>query len=154
MEGPSYPDYVDADLKAIRSTFRLVWNPKSVIAKPGSIDANGFIVPPTYDGRYELWDTDAEGADYRVMRVQTDGGEFRQPGEWLVSLLKLLNPERWGGDPGRMIQEMVDNHNEQLRQLAEKDFEDLIEMATRSYLEYYQVKNIGRPQVNKRPVEA
>jgi len=27
-------------------------------------------------------------------------------------------------------------------------------MAARSYLEYYQVKNIGRPQVNKRPVEA
>lgn len=152
-EGPSYPDYVDADLKAIRPTFRIVWNPTSHVI-PGSFDAFGRPTGPRYEGRYELWDTDAEGADYRVMRVQTDDGRFRLPGEWLVSLLKLLNPERWGGDPGRMLREMVDTHNEQLRQLHEKDFEDLIETVVKSYWDYFQVKNVGKPQANKRPVEA
>lgn len=125
---PVIPDDVLSGLKDIRSDMHLRWNPTAVLVKAGDIDALGKVRAPEYEPRWELWDKDPEGAEYMIMRLQADEtGAFRQPGQWLLDRAKFMNPERWGGNLHKMMQELVE-HPEMLREAGtEKDSDDLIE---------------------------
>lgn len=130
---PVIPDYVLSGLKDIRADMHLRWNPTAKLAKAGDIDATGKVRAPEYEPRWELWDKDPEGAEYMIMRLQWDETEaFREPGQWLLDRAKFMNPERWGGDLNKMMQELVE-HPELLREAGtEKDSDDLIEAIARA----------------------
>jgi hypothetical protein len=128
---PEAPESVVIDLKAIRSTFELRFNPTSIMRRPGSIDAEGGIVLPECEPRWELWDTSAEGKHYRVMKLQEEDGSYRQPGQWLIDHLRFFNPERFNGDVNLMLMELMDEPN-RLRELGtENDSDDFIEMLSK-----------------------
>lgn len=130
---PGYvPDYVSEGLKDIRADMHLRWNPKAVLTKPGSYDAVGKLREPEYEPRWEVWDKDPEGGEYMIMRLQHMDGEFRQPGQWLLDRIQMLDPARYGGDPAKLVQEMVE-HPELLREAGtQKDSDDLIEAISRA----------------------
>jgi hypothetical protein len=128
---PEAPESVLIDLKAIRSTFDLRWNPTAVMVRPGTIDAAGRVLDPGYEPRWELWDESAEGRRYRVMQLQTDEGDFKPPGQWLIDHLRFFNPERFNGDVNRMLMELLDEPN-RLREIGtEKASDDFIEMLSK-----------------------
>lgn len=125
------PESVLIGLKNIRQTFELVWNPRAVRVKAGGFDASGAVIQSEYDPRWELWDTDPDGARYMVCRLQYGDGSFRQPGQWLVDHMNFFNPEKWGGDADKMIQALVEDHNEHLEFLRNNDSDDFIEMVSK-----------------------
>ena len=125
----AYPDYVDQELRNIREDFELRWNPKAVLVKAGSYDATGKLRDPVYEPRFELWDRDPNGRDYRVMRLQHPDGSFRAPGQWLITHLQKINPARYGGNLERMLREL-EEHNTLKEVGTIKDSDDLIEAAS------------------------
>lgn len=141
MKGPSYAKYVDESLKKIDSSFHLRWNPRCRMVRPGSFDANGQPTEPWYDGRYEVWGTDANGEEYRIMIVAVQG-EYREPGEWLVERLHKLNPARYGGNVSAMLRELVDDPNNVLQEMDERDYRDFINGAVSWYWK------VGNPTVS------
>ena len=134
------PESVLIGLRSIRETFELRFNRKAVLLKPGGYDASGVVTTPEYDPRWELWDTDSEGATYRVMRLQTgpdedlrfpEGGQFKSPGQWLVDLLNFMNPARFNGDLNQMLHEVLEEPDK-LREIGtEQDSDDLFEMVSK-----------------------
>ena len=122
------PEHIAEGLSNIRETLHLRWNPLAVLRRPGDIDANGHVVTEAeYEPRWELWDTDADGKEYMVMRVQTVEGEFRPVGEWLVEHIWKIHPARYGGDVHKMVQAQIDDPDT-LRELGtQKDIDNLIE---------------------------
>ena len=133
-ERPSLPEGLEADLHSIRPSFRLVWNVKARVVNPGSYDVYGLPTPVTYEPRWELWDTTPDGNDYMVMQLREPDGGFRQPGSWLVHHLNLINPERYGGDVNRMLTALAEDPNASIATMAEHEFEDIIEMATKWHI--------------------
>jgi hypothetical protein len=132
MEAPSLPDGLQHALAEIRFGLRLVWNPGARVVRPGSFDAFGTVrTGPVYDGRWELWDTDPDGKDYKVTTVQEPDGAYRAPGFWLVELLNYMNPARFGGSVEKLTQELVDKPNAAMLEVDDKQFDDLAEMAAR-----------------------
>lgn len=127
MKGPSYPEYVDRELKNIRSGFVLKWNPIAVVEQGGHFDADGTLVPPVMGGRYELWDTDVEGGHYRVMIVRDPSGAYMEPGERLLTKLRMMDPARWGGDVSKMLTAMIDEENDKLQDISKEDFNEWAE---------------------------
>jgi hypothetical protein len=129
---PSLPEGLQQALNDIREGIHLRWNPTAVLIASGSFDASGKLKKdPQYDPRWELWDTDAEGKEYKIMSIQWPNGEFRRPDFWLVELINYMNPARYGGNINRMLREMVDEPNAELENIAERDIDDLIEMAAK-----------------------
>lgn len=128
---PSVPESVEEGLRAIRSGLHLRWNPKGAVKVPGGYDAEGGVIEPVYEPRWEVWDVDPQGAEYRICTIQTREGEFQPADERVVRHLQIMNPENWGGSVARMIEELVDEP-ERLRELGtEKDFDDLAEAVSR-----------------------
>jgi hypothetical protein len=124
MEAPQ--EIVDA-LRLERHTFEIRWNPKAKLKQKGRYDADGKLVDPTWEGRFELWDTDPYGGEYLFMRLQTPEGGFRAPGWWLVERVKMLNPERWAGRLDKMEEYFIERP-ELLREAGTiQDSDDLIE---------------------------
>jgi hypothetical protein len=124
------PESVELSLKNVRSTLRVIWNPMAV-RRPTSFDAMGRPRDMEYEPRWELWDTDAEGLDYMVTRLQEEDGSFREADQRLVDLVNLINPERYGGDPSKMLQALVDAPNERALEGEEKMFRDFASAAAR-----------------------
>ena len=135
------PEQFVEDLQSIRSTFELVWNPHAVMVKSGYIDGSGVVTPADYEPRWELWDTDPEGARYKVMTLQTspaddpvrhpDGGLFKPHGDWLLHHLRFINPERFNGNLNDLLHEAIDEP-ERLREIGtQKDSDDLLDMASK-----------------------
>lgn len=122
---PEVPESVAEGLANIRSGLHLRWNPRSRVIRPGGYDANGGVLEPTYDARWELWDVDPDGREYRVMTLQHADGSFKPPGEWLLELMRAVDPARYGGSVNRMLRALVDEHNDKLKGVNEKDFEEL-----------------------------
>lgn len=126
------PEHIAEGLRNIRSGLRLQWNPRAVLTAAGGLDANGLKVKdPEYEPRWELWDTDPEGHDYMVMRVQNVDGSFRYIGDWLVEYVGMLNPAKWGGDIHAMIEALIDDPTALQEAGTEKDSDDLIDAAAR-----------------------
>ena len=127
MEAPAH---IVESLRNIRPGFDLRWNPRAVMVAPGSYDVLGGLTPPVYDPRWELWDTNPYGEDYMVMRLQNEDGSFRPPGEWLVQHVWRVDPARYGGDLNRLM-DAVEAEADKMRDLAEKDWDDLAEAAAK-----------------------
>jgi hypothetical protein len=121
------PESVVLGLRGIRAAFNLRWNSTARSVGERSFDVNGKPREIAWDPRWELWDTDEFGAEYRVMVLEDESGAFVPPGEWLVDLVNLINPARYDGDMEKMIQALVDDPNENVRKVGERQFESLTE---------------------------
>lgn len=132
MEAPSLPDGFEEKLRGVREGLHLRWNPKAKVRKAGAFDVYGNVaVEPEYDGRWELWDNTIEGKEYMVMTIREPGGGYKHPGDWLITLLNKINPANYGGSVGKMVEALVDDKNRTALEVGDKDFEDLIEQATK-----------------------
>jgi hypothetical protein len=133
---PTLPDGLQKALKDVRWGLHLRWNPTAVLRAAGSFDASGKLKKePEYEPRWELWDTDAENREYKVMSIQWPSGEYRSPDFWIIELLNYMNPARFGGDVSRMLRQIVDEPNRELENMTEREIDDLCEMAAKWY--YY-----------------
>lgn len=150
MEAPSYPDSVDEGLRAIRPTLRLVWNPKAVIDKPGSFDASGHSKEPTYGGRFEMWDTDPQGRDYRVFIVRNPDNSFKAPGQWIVDLMIEINPARFGGSVEKMLKHHYDKSDKMLlmHEKDAQDYDDAVAASWADYITSMKIQSAGIPGGN------
>lgn len=140
---PEAPEHIAEGLRNIRSGLHLRWNPRAKVRRKGEWDIYGNLrEEPVYEPRWELWDIDPEGGEYKVMTLQgpDPDREFREPGEWLLELVRLFDPARYGGDVGRMVRAMVDDPNRRALEVAEDDFEDLVDQAVRWYFWAHQPK--------------
>lgn len=137
------PQEVLEDLQTIRQDFELRWNPTAVLNRAGSFDAEGNPkAQPIYEPRFELWDRDPQGRHYMVMRVQEPDGSFRFPDQRMVDHLKMVNPERYGGNVAAMVKALVDDPTA-LRELGtQKDTDDLIE-AVANWAEWCETPKSG-----------
>lgn len=127
---PTVPDHIAEGLRSIREGLHLRYNPRAKIQRAGEFDVHGAVLSePVYDPRWEVWDKDPEGGEYKVMTVQGPDGSFRPPGEWLIELIQMVNPARYGGDVSRMVRAIVDDPNRTVTEVADEDFEDLIDQA-------------------------
>lgn len=150
--GPSYPEHIDEELKSIKETMHLRWNPRCRVVVPGGIDAYGNPTEPKYEPRYELWDTDADGVDYRLMIVQNGSisaetkkeagqlGAFRIPDRRLTEWLQRINPANYDGDIARVVEAMLLDPNSRLLDIDDRDFDDFIEGAAKWYWDYGKPK--------------
>ena len=121
------PQHIQDGLRDIREGLHLRWNPRAVLLDPGKIDAFGKNSEPTYDPRFELWDTTPDGLEYMVMRVQDPEGEFRYPGEWLLEHIWKLHPARYNNDINKLVLAQLDDPDT-LREIGtKKDSDDLID---------------------------
>lgn len=127
------PESVVIGLRNVRPTFNLRWNPKARNIGERSFDVMGNPREITWDGRWELWDTDNMGIDYPVMTLEDKHGDFMPPGDWLVETVNMINPARYGGDVSKMIEELVDKPNLELERLGEKSWEDLVDSLAKYY---------------------
>src|SRR5690606_38221316 len=140
---PEVPEPLAGGLKTARSGRHPRWTPRAKVPPKGEGDIYGNVrEEPACGPRWELWDSDPEGGEYKVMTLQgpDPDREFREPGEWLLELVRLFDPARYGGDVGRMVRAMVDDPNRRALEVAEEDFEDLVDQAVRWYFWAHQPK--------------
>lgn len=114
-------------LQGVRPTMRLVHNPQGKLVGGRSFDVNGKPREKLWQPRWELWDTDADGVEYKVTTLEDENGEFRHPDQRLVELIRLINPERYGGDLHKMVEALVDEPNNYVEGLSDKSYEELVE---------------------------
>jgi hypothetical protein len=120
------PQDVLIGLRNVRDTFDLRWNPTAKVVGGHSFDVNGNPRELQHEGRWELWDTDAHGNEYKVMTLQNEG-EFVPPGTWLVELIRLMDPARYGGDIHKAIEAMVDEPNDYVSNIGQQEYIDLVD---------------------------
>lgn len=147
MEAPSYPDTVDEGLRAIRPTLRLVWNPKAVIDRPGRFDASGHSAEVKYGGRFEMWDTDPQGHDYRVFIVRNQDNSFKAPDQWIVDLMLEINPARFGGSVVKMLEHREKRAKDTLlmNQTDLDEYDDAVASSWAEYITTLKVPSAGIP---------
>lgn len=134
------PESVVQGLKNVRSTLRVIWQPRAVQGTP-ILGAFGLVKEIPWEPRWEVWDTDSLGADYMVQRVQNPDGSYKEIGDWLAEHYRLINPERYDGDIGKMYAALVDAPQNFLREMADKDFDSFCEAVGSWYNDY------GKPKV-------
>jgi hypothetical protein len=125
------PLHIAEGLRNIRSGLHCRWNPTCRYIPGSGFDAYGVIKDAGYEPRWEVWDQDAEGKDYRVMRVEGPGNVFLPLDDWIVQHIRERSPERWGGDAQKMLTALVDEPNERKQKLAADASRDLHEMVAR-----------------------
>jgi hypothetical protein len=91
------PVSVVQGLRSLRSTMHLRYNRRGRIipAKSGGIDVNGKARNVEYEPRWELWDTDASGREYRIMALEDENRKAMPPGQWLVDRFRKYNPDNF-----------------------------------------------------------
>lgn len=120
------PEAIVTGLRNIRPTFSLVLNPRGRVIGERSFDVNGHPREVTWDPRWELWDRDADGIAYKVMTLEdAETRGYLPPDQRFLDFVNLINPERYGGNVEKVIQALVDDANEYVKHLAQKDFESL-----------------------------
>lgn len=142
------PVEVTTRLKAIKPTFRLVYNPMGRVVGERSFDVVGRAREKEYEPRWELWDKDESGVEYRMMVIEKhrerDG--FLPVGYDLVDFVNLINPARYGGDVGKMVEALVDAENDYAAMLSEQSFKDLVDYMGDDYWEQRKTKvSMARP---------
>lgn len=125
------PAHITQGLQNIRSTLRMIWNPMAVRAQAGRISADGMVTSAAYDGRWEVWDTDPEGGDYMVMRVETPTGEYMPPVEWVVEWLNRWNPEHFNGSLEKMLEVYFANAEEAAERMSDKNAKDFFDAVSK-----------------------
>jgi hypothetical protein len=118
---------VELGLKAIRDTFKLLLNPKGRAVGGRSFDVMGNPREGAYEARWELWDKDVSGREYKVVTLEDRDGGFMPPDQRLVDFINLINPERYGGEVEKMIDALVDSPNQYASTLGDLQYEQMIE---------------------------
>lgn len=118
------PEDVRIGLANIRQTLRARWNPLAKVTEEWSFDANGEARHKKHEGRWELWDTDESGRDYKITMLEKDG-QYVPLGMWVVALVQQINPANYDGDMHRMIEALVDKPNHDIERLGQQQFEEL-----------------------------
>jgi hypothetical protein len=121
------PVDVSVGLANVRPTLHVRWNPTARPVSGASFDVNGEPRKVVYDPRWELWDKDEMGAEYRVTVLEGPKGEYLPLGTWVLELVALINPANYGGDLSKMVEALVDKPNEDVARLGDKAFEHLTE---------------------------
>lgn len=127
------PQDVVISLRNIKPTFNLRYNRQGKVASERSFDVNGNPREVQYDPRWELWDTDESGVEYKVTTLQDGDGGYRPPDQRLVELIRLVDPARYDGSPEKMLQALVDEPNDYVSGLDHACFDDLVEYLTDAY---------------------
>jgi len=102
------------------------WNPQAKVIEEWSIDVNGDARGKKFDGRWELWDTDADNRPYMVARLEKDG-EFVPLGQWVIKFMYDINPANYDGDMHKVIEALVDKPNRDVERLGDEAFEAIID---------------------------
>jgi len=123
---PRAPEDVTIGLKNVRPTMELRWNGAAKQVGERSFDVNGVPREKEYEPRWELWDTDPHGNEYMITTLEDQSGRFKEPGMWLVELIRTCDPARYDGDLGKMCEALVDLPNEIIEGMAEKSYEDFV----------------------------
>ena len=97
------PEDVAQGLRNLKPTMRLRLNRRGKAAKGASLDANGLPRHVVYEPRWELWDTDDSGRDYKVMVLRDGQDNYLPPGQWVVDRFRKYNPQNFGS-----IKDMLD----------------------------------------------
>ncbi len=133
MEAPAD---VTIAIQGVRPTMRFVFNLTAKVASERSFDANGKARELTHEARWELWDTDVFGVDYRVCTLEAPGDGYLFPNMTFVEWIRLSDPARYDGDLSKMMEAMVDTHNEDLvSQMSENTFEELGRKLAEAYFD-------------------
>jgi len=127
------PEDVLIALRNVRSTFDLILNPMGKLVGGSSYDANGNPREKQYEPRWELWDTDAHGQRYLVMKLEGQGRSFMPPGMWLPELIRQIDPARYGGDVHKMAEAWIDKPNDHIAALDEDAIKDLADNLASMY---------------------
>lgn len=121
------PESIRIGLANIRPTLHLRWNRQARVVGEASFDVNGNPRKVEFDPRWEIWDTDESGREYRVTTLEGPKGEFVPPGEWVLELMALINPANYGGDLHKMVEALVDKPNARVEKLAEDRYRELVD---------------------------
>jgi hypothetical protein len=121
------PVDVAAGLASVRQTLHVRWNPTAQVVGARSFDVNGNARQLTHEARWELWDRDEFGVEYKVATLEGPDGGFLPLGTWVLELVAQINPANYGGDIHRMVEALIDKPNADVARLGEKSYEQLIE---------------------------
>jgi hypothetical protein len=121
------PEDVRVGLRNIRAGLHARWNPLARFQSGHSFDANGDPRKVEYDPRWELWDTDEFGVEYRITMLEGVDGEYVPLGTWVLELMHTINPANYGGDMHRMVEQLVDRPNDSVAKLGDRTYEDVLD---------------------------
>jgi hypothetical protein len=121
------PVDVAAGLASVRQTLHVRWNPTAQVVGERSFDVNGNARELSHEPRWELWDRDELGVEYKVATLDGPDGGFLPLGTWVLELVALINPANYDGDVHRMVEALIDKPNADVARLGEKCFEQLTE---------------------------
>ena len=141
MEAPAH---IQEGLRNISPGMRLVWNPTARVKESWGFDVNGNARHIEYDPRWELWDTDGHGVDYKLSTLEGPGGTYVPPGEWLLELRRKLDPNRFGGDITKLVNALVEEPNLEVERLSEESFKEFVD----ALAEEHWGGVVGRVQTN------
>lgn len=117
------PESVAEGLRNLRSTMHLRYNRRGRLRpeKSGSIDANGKARNVEYEPRWEMWDTDASGREYKVMTLEDyDSKRAMPPGQWIVDRFRKYNPDNFPSLDAML--EFAFEDQARLRKMPEEEF--------------------------------
>lgn len=121
------PESVRIGLESIRPTLHCRYNRKAKAVESAAVDVNGDPYILEYKPRWELWDKDAHGNEYKITTLEDEDGGFIPLGEWVIEYFQLINPANYDGDMHKMIEALVDSENRDTERLNESTFEDLLD---------------------------
>lgn len=121
------PESVRIGLASIRQSLHVRYNRKAVPVESATTDVNGDPYVLRYEPRWELWDKDEHGQEYKITTLSGPDGEFVPVGEWVIEYFQLINPENYGGDMHKMVDALVDSHNRDVERLGEETFKELLD---------------------------
>lgn len=114
-------------LANVKPTLHARWNPTARVLRQSSFDVNGQPRRVEHDPRWELWDTDVDGREYRVTVLEAPDGSYLPLGTWVLELVALINPANYDGDLHRMVEALVDRPNAGVDRIAKESYEELLD---------------------------
>lgn len=107
MDQPQSDDevaLVERQLRSLDQGLSIRWNPRARVVRTGRYDGYGQLIPPAYEGRWEVWRHALTGEDQRIWTVTEQGsrdGEYRPIDQRLVDDMR-----RWDAANVRAFQEL------------------------------------------------
>jgi hypothetical protein len=88
---------VEKELQFLDRNLRIIWNPQAFITRPGTYDAMGTAIPPTYEERYQVVVKGKTDGLLTIVWtvVEGDGVEkrYKPIGPWLVEFMRKWDAE-------------------------------------------------------------
>lgn len=128
-------DRIERQLQALDAGLTIRWNPRARVVRVGRYDCYGHLIPPEYEGRWEIWRHALDGQEQRIWVVteqDSSDGEYRPIDDRLVTdmrqwdaanvhafedLRKRLWAEHDARHPDHALPEFVDTLSETWDQL-------------------------------------